>query len=113
MNQFAEALTQLLHERGMSQNALARILGLSSSAVSYWITGQTQPSRENVQAIEDELDVDPRGSLLTLAGYSTETNACTVESAIRADPELSREDRRALLYLLRQIRARVARGEAD
>jgi transcriptional regulator with XRE-family HTH domain len=109
VSRFTDALSQLLRERGISQNKLAERLGVTGSAVSLWAHGKSTPTRENVERIEDELAVEPRGSLLKLAGYSTEdTAAPTVESLIRADPGLDPEDKRVLLRIIANARERFA-----
>ena len=108
MSTFAEALRTLIDERGMSQAELARRLGLSAQSVSAWVTGTVTPTHGNVVRIEDELAVDARGSLLTLAGYSTDCAAePTVESLIRADSGLDPEDKRVLLRIIRLARERA------
>jgi transcriptional regulator with XRE-family HTH domain len=105
VTRFGKALDQLLHERGISQNALGARLGITGSAVNQWVTGRTRPSRDNVQRLEDELAVDPRGSLLTLAGYAVENDhGPTIESLIRSDPTLAAEDKRLLLRILATVR---------
>jgi transcriptional regulator with XRE-family HTH domain len=105
---FGEALTQLLAERGLSQNALGQRIGVSGTAVSYWITGKTTPSYENVVHLEDEFAIEPRGSLLRLAGYSADdtSDQPTAESLIRADPGLHPEDKRVLLRIIALARQR-------
>jgi len=109
LSTFSDALRALLQERGVSQAALARRLGLTPQAVSAWVTGGTTPSRDNVVLIEDELAVQPRGSLLTVAGWAHEdTAAPTVESLIRADPGLDPEDKRVLLRIIANARERFA-----
>jgi len=108
---FSDALRALLQERNATQSGLARRLGLTPQAVSAWITGSTTPSRENITALEDELAVEPRGSLLNLAGYATdEPGSQTVESLIRADPGLDPEDKRVLLRIIAMARERHTRG---
>jgi len=105
---FAETLRALLQERHLSQAELARRVGVSAQAVSGWFAAGNTPTRENVELIEDELAVEPRGSLISLAGYSTNGLAAevTVESAIRADRGLDPEDKRVLLRILRLARER-------
>lgn len=97
----------------MTQAALARQLGISAQAVSAWLSSNVVPTRENVTRIEDELAVEPRGSLLTAAGYSIDGEAepPTVESLLRADPGLDAEDKRVILRILRLARERHT--EAD
>jgi len=108
MGTFADALRALLAERGMSQRELARRLGVSAQAVNSWFTGGITPARENVERVEDELAVEPRGWLLELAGYSANAPQPSVspEVAIRGDPGLHPEDKRALLHVLRIARER-------
>jgi len=109
VSRFTDALSQLLHERGISQNRLGERLGVTGSAVSLWVNGKSMPTRENVERIEDELAVQPRGSLLELAGYrGDDGDGPTVESLIRADPGLSAEDKRTFLHLIRLARERFA-----
>ena len=113
MDRFAQALEQVLRDTHISQSELARRLDVTPSAVNLWVRGANLPSRENIERIEDELAVDPRGSLLNLAGYSTDgtQGAPTVESLIRGDPGLHPEDKRALLYVLRMARERNAQPD--
>lgn len=103
MTPFGQALEQLLHENHVSQSELARRLDLTSSAVNSWVKGKSLPTRDNINRIEDELAVDPRGSLLAAAGYSQNNDAegPTVESLIRTHPRLDAEDKRVILRILR------------
>ena len=108
MGTFAETLRALLQESQLSQAALARRLGISAQAVSAWMAGGVVPTWENVVRIEDELAVDPRGSLLTAAGYSAgpDPDQPTIESLLRSDPGLDVEDKRVILRILRLARER-------
>ena len=114
MSTFAEALRALLDERNISQAELARRLGLSAQSVSAWTTGSVTPTRDNVARVEDELAVEPRGSLISAAGYRTEgPPQVTVESLIRSDPGLDPEDKRVLLRIIRMARDRYAETMAS
>ena len=107
MSNFATALRALLAERGVSQARLARQLGVSPQAVSSWTSSGIMPTRDNVTRIEDELAVDPRGSLLMLAGYNVnDPEPPSVESTIRADPGIDPEDKRVLLRIVKLARER-------
>jgi len=109
---FAEALRALLDERGVRQAELARRLGLSAQSVSAWTNSTVTPTRDNVVRIEDELAVEPRGELLTLAGYSTDgIPEPTVESLIRSDPGLDPEDKRVILRIVRLARERYTQAQ--
>jgi transcriptional regulator with XRE-family HTH domain len=108
VTRFGQALELILHERGMNQSELARRLDITASAVNLWVKGANQPSRNNIERIEDELAVNPRGSLLEAACYlpGGPQDSPTVESAIRSDPTLDPEDKRVLLRILRLARER-------
>jgi transcriptional regulator with XRE-family HTH domain len=110
VNQFAEALRQLMADRGLSQRQLAERIGVTPSAVNFWAQGTSRPTRDNVVALEDELAVTPRGWLLNLADYRAEDNepTPTIESLIRADPGLDPEDKRVLLRIIAMARERFA-----
>jgi transcriptional regulator with XRE-family HTH domain len=110
---FADALRDLLNERKVSQRELARRLAISAQAVNGWLNAGVTPTRENVERVEDELAVEPRGWLLELAGYSPggPQNPTSPEVAIRADPGLHPEDKRALLHVLRIARERYTQAE--
>ena len=105
---FPAALRVLVDERGMSQAELARRLGVSAQSVSSWIVGNSTPTMANVIRLEDELAAE-RGSLLAPAGYAiNNTDQPSVESLIRADPNLDPEDKRVLLRILQLARDRHA-----
>jgi transcriptional regulator with XRE-family HTH domain len=112
LSTFGEALRDLLDEHGMKQAELARRLDISAQAVSTWVTGNTTPSRENVERVEDELAIEPRGFLLEIAGYSrNSTDQPTVESLVRADPGLDPEDKRVILRILALARERHSQAQ--
>ena len=52
-------LSALAAQRGLSQEALASVLGADSSTVSRWICGRQTPSVEAVVKICVSLDVSP------------------------------------------------------
>lgn len=113
MTRFGEALTQLLHERGLSQSELGRRLDVTGSAVNLWARRRARPTRENIERIEDELAVEPRGFLLELLGYSggSDGESPTVESLIRSDPGLDPEDKRVLLRIIALARERHTQAQ--
>ena len=51
----AERIAQALEARGMSQNDLARNLGVSRMTVSQWVNGVSEPRPENLLAIAMQL----------------------------------------------------------
>ncbi|MFR5809521.1 MAG: helix-turn-helix domain-containing protein, partial [Flavonifractor plautii] len=48
---FEERLYQLRRERGISQEELANIIGVSRQAVQKWESGASQPNMDNLVAI--------------------------------------------------------------
>ena len=54
---FGEKLYQLRTERGMSQEALARSLGVSRQAISRWELGEVVPDTANVLAVSRKFGV--------------------------------------------------------
>lgn len=56
---FCEKLVELRKEKGISQEALAEVLGVSRQAVSKWETGAAQPEMANILRLCDILEVSP------------------------------------------------------
>lgn len=54
---FANNLREILNEKGVSQQTLADNIGVSKSAVSFWLSGQKYPSPGKIQKIADYLGV--------------------------------------------------------
>lgn len=89
----------------MVQTRLAAELdGVSQSAISAWINGQSVPSHATVFAIERVLGVGP-GFLSQYLGYvpAGTSPPCSVIDAVEADPLLDDVRRAALLALYRQF----------
>ena len=55
---FSERLKKLRHEENISQQALAKILGISKSSVNMYERGEREPSLETQEAIADYFNVD-------------------------------------------------------
>lgn len=104
MSAFGQALWSELKERGLSQTDLARMMGLTSSAVSGWVTGAKTPSRSNAERIEELLDIKPRSSLRRLLVAPDASEGVPLEHYIRSDDSIPEEDRFALLRIMRNIR---------
>ncbi len=109
---FGEALRRALAASGTSQRDLATELGLSSqSVVSQWISETHEPSPSRVFAIEEVLGLAP-GTLSRLLGYLPlrAVPALDVPAAVAADPELSSQNRAAVLAVYEVLRSRTSRG---
>lgn len=57
MKIFAERLLELRKEKGLSQAALAKKLGVSYAVVCYWETDRSEPTAPNLVKIADYFDV--------------------------------------------------------
>lgn len=75
-----ERLNELLKEKGKNQAWLARKLSISPSSISYWLSGQKMPSRENVRLLAQVLGCSP-SYILGYTDYRTEEE----EKAMHAD----------------------------
>lgn len=114
MATFGDRLVMELERRGMTQRELAQRLDVSPQAVNGWVKGAGQPSWSRLLRLEDVLGV-PRGDLLAMLGYRPPADGgdrlVTLEDAIRADPEISPENKRALLRFVKLARADSEGGE--
>ncbi len=63
----SERIFKILEEKGMSQNAFAKAVGLTGSTVSDWKTKKTNPSSDKIMTICRVLEVTPE-QLLTGKG---------------------------------------------
>jgi len=116
---FRQALVHARKQHGWSQRRLARELGISQSAVSYWEQGKSVPEPANVVDLERVLDLRS-GTLARLIGYmpyeTMRDEVISVLDAITSDPALGPRQREVLLALYRQLaeqrRAELAEREA-
>lgn len=98
---FSKALVELLAAKGRNQSDLARALGLTPSAISYWTTAKSEPEPELVFRAEAALGV-PLGTLSRHLGYVPVGSPVSVIAALEADDKLTPSERNALstAYLL-------------
>jgi HTH-type transcriptional regulator / antitoxin HigA len=54
----AESIKLSMQERGLSQKALAEILGVSSSRISEYLNGKSEPTLKIAREISRKLDID-------------------------------------------------------
>jgi HTH-type transcriptional regulator/antitoxin HigA len=54
----AEAIKLRMHERGLSQKALADFLGVSSSRISEYLNGKSEPTLKIAREISKKLDIE-------------------------------------------------------
>lgn len=54
-----ETMKLRMHERGLNQKKLSEILGISTSRVSEYLTGKSEPPLKIARDISQKLDIDP------------------------------------------------------
>lgn len=108
---FGLALTHALGDSKKTQAAVARAIGVSTSTLSAWKTGQGEPERPAVTfALEQELGCKP-GTLSAHLGYvppaatATETTI-SWEAALINSPEVEDDVCEALLAVFRAMQRR-------
>jgi hypothetical protein len=106
---FGEALLAALMAKGLRPPDLIDVVGAStrdnaSNLVKNWISGKNEPPRPTVTAIEKFLDLEP-GDLSRHLGWLPvgSSEIPTLEAAVLADSELTGEQRRVLLQLLKSF----------
>lgn len=52
-----------MHERGLNQKHLSKILGVITSRVSEYLTGKSEPTLKTARDISQKLDIDPTNVL--------------------------------------------------
>lgn len=93
----------------LSLRDMARATGVSDSYLSQIERGQHRPSAEVLKALADALQLSA-SSLYTQVGLLDEdldSDAPTVEEAIRTDPRLSPEHKDMLLHVYRTVARNV------
>lgn len=57
MQLFGERLKELRIQKGLGQNKLAELLGLSNSSISYWENGKQEPNASALFKLADYFSV--------------------------------------------------------
>ena len=112
---FRQALRHTREQRGLTQRALSRIIGLTNSAVWQWEQGKAIPRPEIVAKLEAALDLGP-GVLSRLLGYLPITQppdkaTMDVLDALQADPKLGARERKLLATIYRELVAQHDAGQ--
>jgi transcriptional regulator with XRE-family HTH domain len=112
---FRHALRHAREQRGLTQRALSRSIGLTNSAVWQWEQGKAVPRPEIVAKLEAALDLGP-GVLSRLLGYLPITQppdkaTMDVLEALQADPKLGERERKLLATIYRELVAQREAGQ--
>jgi HTH-type transcriptional regulator/antitoxin HigA len=54
-----DAMKLRMYERGLNQKKLSELLGISTSRVSEYLTGKSEPPLKTAREISQKLDIDP------------------------------------------------------
>lgn len=65
---FVELLKKHSRAKGFSQRRIGRELGVSTTAVHFWMTGRSEPTVQNVARLEQIFGLE-RGALLIPMAY--------------------------------------------
>lgn len=95
-NLFAENLKRLLEQRDITQRELAKRTGISTSAISSYITGERFPRPGQLTLIAKALDIDP--GVLTGKRPATETQQ---EELMRLFNELNPTDQETVFSFVK------------
>jgi transcriptional regulator with XRE-family HTH domain len=109
---FGRLLCDAMKARGMKQEDLAGMLGITQSSVSGWINGKYEPAAATVFTIEHCLGMEP-GSLSRPLGYlpvEPVSRMVSVESAIAQSALLDDEEKAALSAMYRLLVKRSTRA---
>ena len=86
---FGELITDGRHRKGLTQEDLERLTGISRSTLSRWERGQAdRPEPEHVRAACAALDIDPRRAAVALGYLSVEEAGFTSPTGPPIDPEI-------------------------
>ncbi|CAB5218043.1 hypothetical protein UFOVP209_44 [uncultured Caudovirales phage] len=107
---FGEALLAALMAAGLRPPDLVDVVSAStrdnaSNLIKNWVSGKNEPPRPTVTAIEQFLNLEP-GDLSRHLGWLPvgAAQVPTLEAAVLADSNLTGEQRRVLLQLLKSFR---------
>ena len=56
---YIDIIKQLMQERGLSQQALANILGVNQTTISQWLLGNKKPGYDSIMLIYEKFDIEP------------------------------------------------------
>ena len=85
---FAERLSALVRERGISYRELGRRIGVAHVSISKWIQGSASPSDENLEALAEYFSVTPAFLRYGEEGAMSYRQTCEIDDEIVSIPVL-------------------------
>lgn len=56
---YVEVIKQLMIEQGLSQQALADVLGVNQTTISQWLLGRKKPGYDSIMALYEKFEIEP------------------------------------------------------
>ena len=56
---YVEIIKQLMVEKGLSQQALADVLGVNQTTVSQWLLGRKKPGYDSIMLLYEKFGIEP------------------------------------------------------
>ena len=56
---YIDIIKQLMQDRGLSQQALANILGVNQTTISQWLLGNKKPGYDSIMLLYEKFDIEP------------------------------------------------------
>ena len=56
---YIEIIKQIMLERGLSQGALAKLIGVNQTTVSQWLLGKKKPGYDSIQMLCEKFEIEP------------------------------------------------------
>jgi Helix-turn-helix. len=97
---FSKNLVQLLEKRGKTQKDLVNFIGVSSSTVSNWCTGQKLPRMDKIQAISVWLGVENSELLETKKPEKKATYEDMIKIYTRGKSNLTQQEKIKLAQII-------------
>lgn len=101
-----DVLAERIRVSGLTNAEIARRVEVRRQAVSNWIGGHANPTKDNLEKLDELLGA--QGDILRAYGYDAPTGECTPEGAIQRDDRFDDSDKRLLLSMIRDFAERRA-----
>ena len=56
---YIEIIKQIMLERGLSQDAFAKLIGVNQTTVSQWLLGKKKPGYDSIQTLCEKFEIEP------------------------------------------------------
>ena len=56
---YIDVIKQIMHEKGLSQQGVADILGINQTTISQWLLGKKKPGYDSIMLIYKKFEIEP------------------------------------------------------